>query len=361
MADLTVGAPSPSAPNPAPVASNEPANDNGAGADDLGNFHGAAPANDNAGTEAAPGIPTIVDAKNLGALGALKIKGVVVNGEEKELTLAEALKNGRLGTAALKKFDEAKTLRDEAERKETQLRGIVQQAAESPLDFIRRLGPKSVEKLYTQLHEELRRESLPEPERKALSLEERERAIAEREKRTQEQEQKRQKAEQERQNEAQATQARHQILTQMVGVMDKAGFAPVAGDEKSRARAERQRAECVERMATRLDHAYRVGHQLTIAEAFEDARDEMRSIASGLVSGLDANALAELLGDQKIGELRQREIARVRGEQAPAAPVPKPPGTQARPKPRQAPPSPDIDRTSPGNFSAWLTAQARGR
>jgi hypothetical protein len=364
MPEISVGAPAAPQGQPqqsAPVAANDNAARQTEEQTDLGNFHGAEPANDNAGNAPTSAMPEVIDAKNLDALSKVKVKGIVVNGEEVELPLAEALKHARLGTAAFRKFDEAKQMREEAQRKEKVLADVVQKAADDPLGFVRKLGAKTQEKLYRQVYEEIRREQLPEPERKALDLEERERQLAERDRRLREAEEKRQRDEQERAAAQQAEQAQRQILGQMISVMDKAGFAPVTGDATARKRAERLRAECVERMAIRLNQALDVGAQVTLQDVFEEAVDEMRGIAGGFASRLGADELAQLLGDQKVAELRKREIDRLQQSQAPAPSQPRQADAPPKPRPQPAPKMPDLDKINPRDWSAHLTRLARGR
>jgi dTMP kinase len=352
---------SPPPPNTAPIANDN--TDQGSDQDDPhAGFHGAQPANDNAAAEPQkPAIPDVIDAKNLAALADIRVRGIVVNGEEVELPLAKALEHARLGTAAFKKFDEAKQMREEVTRKEGQLRGVVKQAAEKPLDFIRRLGKDAEQNLYNAIREELRRESLPEPERKALDLEERERSFAERERRLREaEEQRRQQQEQARQAQ-EARVYQEQILSGMVKVMDAAKFAPVAGDAAAKAEANKLRAECVERMAAYIDQAHRVGAQVSIQQAFEQASADMERVAVTYARRLETDRLATLLGDQSVAALRQREVAKLQRESAPSAPQPKPPGTAAKPKPVSRQPAPDLDKLSPSNFSAFLNNAMRGR
>jgi dTMP kinase len=352
---------SPPPPNTAPIANDN--TDQGSDQDDPhAGFHGAQPANDNAAAEPQkPAIPDVIDAKNLAALADIRVRGIVVNGEEVELPLAKALEHARLGTAAFKKFDEAKQMREEVTRKEGQLRGVVKQAAEKPLEFIRRLGKDAEQNLYNAIREELRRESLPEPERKALDLEERERSFAERERRLREaEEQRRQQQEQARQAQ-EARVYQEQILSGMVKVMDAAKFAPVAGDAAAKAEANKLRAECVERMAAYIDQAHRVGAQVSIQQAFEQASADMERVAVTYARRLETDRLATLLGDQSVAALRQREVAKLQRESAPSAPQPKPPGTAAKPKPVSRQPAPDLDKLSPSNFSAFLNNAMRGR
>jgi hypothetical protein len=373
MPEMHVGTPSPSTiPQPAPLAApqnpapsavdaaypTEVADPN----DEHGGFHGAQPANDNAAAEPQkPAMPDVIDAKNLAALADIRVKGIVVNGEEVELPLAKALEHARLGTAAFKKFDEAKGMREEADRKETQLRGVVKQAADKPLDFIRKLGPEAEQRLYNAIREELRRESLPEPERKALDLEDRERKFAEREKRLRDAEEQRARKEEETRAQAETRHYQDQILRGMVQVMDAAKFAPVTGDAKGKEEANKLRAECVERMAHHLDHANRVGAPMTIQQAYEQASADMERVGMSYARRLETDRLAELLGDQSVAALRQREVAKLQRERAPAAPQPRPPGMAAKPKAAPRLNMPDMDKLSPSNFSKYLDQVTRGR
>jgi hypothetical protein len=369
MPDISVGTPAPSTiPQPAspppqstaPVA--EPVDHGSDQNDPHAGFHGAQPANDNAAAEPQkPAIPDVIDAKNLAALADIRVRGIVVNGEEVELPLAKALEHARLGTAAFKKFDEAKQMREEATRKEGQLRKVVDSAAKNPLDFVRRLGQDAEKRLYDAIREEIRRESLPEPERKALDLEERERQLAERDQRLREaEEQRRRQMEEARQ----AQETRHyqeQILSGMVKVMDAAKFAPVAGDAAAKTEANKLRAECVERMAAYIDQAHRVGAQVSIQQAFEQASADMERVAATYARRLEPDRLATLLGDQSVAALRQREVAKLQRQSAPTAPQPRQPGTPPKPKPATKRDLPALDKLSPSNFSAYLDQVTRGR
>jgi hypothetical protein len=296
-----------------------------------------------------------VGVNELGAIGEVKVKQKV-NGKDIELSVKEWIDSGgRLGQAAFAKFREAKQMRDDAEGKIGQMRGLIQDAKTNPLSFVRQLGAEAEEALYASLREEFRRQSLPEPERKALDVEERERRLAEQEARLREAEERRKAEEAEAEIGRHAMDFRRKAEAVMTQAMDAASFSSDRED----------RVECIERAASHLAQfrAENPRQPITaavVAEAAKRAMADIDRIAQRYAKRLDVDKLAELAGNEKMEALRKRDLERLRTQQQSTVTQPARPGTPAKLRPAQKPASmPDLDKITGPEWTRMLNEGMR--
>jgi hypothetical protein len=258
----------------------------------------SAPANDNGAPVAANDNGTPPEPRHKVKLG----------GEERELTMAELQKLAEKGTGAEKAFREAARMREEVTAyldrlpKDipgalTQLIGDKSRAARTVMEQLLR-DPQTRMEIESFLVETYEYEGLPQEER---AKRDEHRSLKE-----QAEELKKIKAAEAQQREEQMSE---QFQQQLDGAFKQALQQVGAPLSKANYRA----------MVAQVEAVYGK-QQLTmplIIEMAKRAHQENDGEVRGYLASLDADRLAELLGDEKLSALRKRELDRLR----PAAPV----------------------------------------
>jgi hypothetical protein len=230
-----------------------------------------------------------------------------IGGEERELPLSEILKLASKGEGAEQRFRQAA-------EKEREIENLLRKLPEDTIGALEHLvgdrsraaksvmaqlmkDPRTRAEVESFLVETYEYESKPEPERRKVDehrdLQAKAKRLEEIEKRDQEQRYT-QEVQQHQQRFAQG-------FTQALG----ASGIPVT-------------QHTMARMALHTEHALERHERVTLAEIAGRVRDELRADVSAHVGSLDADALAELLGEEKLGALRKRDVEKLR----PRAPMP---------------------------------------
>lgn len=277
---VTEAAPQPqSAPDPAQPAS------------EGGQTGGSAPSNDQA-VEAA-----MADAEASGEdLDLNRMVTVKVDGEERSIPLAEAVKNYELSRASHKRFQEASQRSKAIEQKEAELRQFVE-ALRDPGTLLR--AAKELGLTPDQLREAMEAEAKVTPEqRRAMELQERERAIAERERAYEEQRKREQltaaaQREQERfSREFNAALAKHELQ----------GHPDVIAE-----------------MAKVMETAIEAGYPMSADEAADLALENLRGTTSATLGKMDPKQLRKVLGDDVVRALAKEVASDVKRTHEPRA------------------------------------------
>lgn len=268
----------------------------------------AAPADAKTGTATAPEGSAPGPAQAAAeAIAEVKHK-LKIGGEEKELPLSEILKLAQKGEGADRKFNEAAAVRKEMERiinalpqdpvgAIAQLMGDKSKAARAVLDSMLR-DPEVREELELAMVERLKYEGMPEDQRKKVDEERDLRAKAKRLEEIEREQEERQGRELEQQAHAHFAQRFSSAL----------GEAKVPVNEHTMAR-----------MAIHAERAIAKRTKTTMAELAQKVRAELVGDVGGYLGGLDIEALADFLGEEKLAGLRKRDIEKLKSSSA--APV----------------------------------------
>ncbi len=248
----------------------------------------SAPANDN-GTPPADAAPP--EARH-------KIK---VRGEEREVPLSELIKLAEKGGGAEKVFEEAAGMRKQVEAllrklpEDTvgaleQLLGDKSRAAKTVLAQMWR-DPAVRAEMEAYLVEQYQYEGLPEQERRKVD-EDRDvrRKAAEYERLA--------KEDADRKRDAATTQYRERFTATFTNALAAEGLPA--------------EPRTLAMMAQLAEAAINGNEKVTAAQLAQRVREELREIARGTVGSLDPEALAELLGEDKLGALRKRDVERLK-------------------------------------------------
>lgn len=281
MSEATTGG-APSAPTSTPAAP-AAANDNGSAPEGA-----SAAANDNA----APPEPR---------------HRVKVGGEERELTIAELAKLAEKGHGAEAKFREAAQLRKQmeaiVERLPTDTIGALEQLIGDKSKAARQVmaqllrDPQARAEVEAYLVETYEYEAKPDAERRKIDEE---RDLREKARRAEEYEE----AERERAHAAAVEQTQQTFVKQFGDALTSVGLT--------------SSPHTLARMAHHVERAIDAKERVTLAELAQRVRDEHRADVTAHVSALDVEALADLLGEEKLAALRKRDVERLR----PRAPQP---------------------------------------
>lgn len=233
---------------------------------------------------------------------------IKVDGEEKAVTLDELRTMAQKGAGAERKFEEAAKLRKQYEAEVAQLR---KELGGDPL--IRAYLTGGREAVLAALVEDLEFESLPEEEREKRT---KQRELEEKARRAEEYE----KRERERLEAQQAEQMQGQIVQQMTSALEAVGVGA--------------KPAAIRRMAILAEAAVEERANVTMEQLAEQVRDEMRGdLGSWLPE--DPDALVELLGDERMKLLREREAARLKSRTADISRTKPKPNGERKPRPKR--------------------------
>ena len=205
---------------------------------------------------------------------------VKVDGEERTIPLAEAIKNYELSRASHKRFQEAAQKAKSIEQKEAELRQFVE-ALRDPGTLLR--AAKELGLTPQQLQEAIAEEAKVTPEqRKRQELAERERAIMERERAYEEQRRREQLS-------AAAAREQERFSREFNAALEKHEL--------------QGHPDVIAEMARVMETALDAGYQMSADEAADLALDNLRGTTTATLGKMSPKQLRKLLGDEVVRAL----------------------------------------------------------
>jgi len=225
-----------------------------------------------------------------------------VNGQEMELEEPEVLRRAQLAEAAEQKFQEAARNRKEIAQ-------VLELMKNNPLEGLKRLGINPREFSEKYLAGELQREMMTPEQRELQELREF------REKQT--------KAQQEAEMQAAEQAKQAQVAQQQQRAA--AEYDKQISDVLTATNLPRS-PETVKRVASVLRSALAKGYELDVPTAVDMVKQNYMTEVQALFGGLKGEALAKMLGDGLLKEVRKYDLAQLKSKLAPppADPTPQP-------------------------------------
>lgn len=230
---------------------------------------------------------------------------ITVDGEKLEVTLDELLKSAQTARASGKRFQEAASLRKEAERAREEAKMLEEALLRNPLEAMRKKGipDEHIFKHYEDvLYQKYQFDALSDEEKAARRKEaERERQLQEYQEQLKELEAlKKEKEEQAFREQVAAQEA--ELTEQFMAALDSQQIP--------------QSPEAIQWMANYMAASIEAGEEVDLPTAAAYYKKNTSTSLKDQLAGLSEDQILELIGEKKLNKLRSKEIQKVKNGKA---------------------------------------------
>lgn len=234
---------------------------------------------------------------------------ITVDGEEMQVTMDELLKSVQTAKASGKRFQEAASMRKEAEAARQELAALEEQLLRNPLEAMKKKGvpEQSIKKHYEDVLYQMYQYDQLSDEEKAARQEKasQEQRIREYEEKLKELEQMKQEKQQS-QFQADVAKEEEALTSQFLEALDSSSVPSTP--------------EAIQWMANYMVASIEAGNEVDLTTAAAIYKQSTSKSLRSQIESLNEDQLLELIGEKKLNKLRSKEIQKVKsGNSRPSA------------------------------------------
>jgi hypothetical protein len=289
-----------------------------------------APSNESANTEVAAegknvseSKPEASEAESPKNPSKFKVK---VDGREEDVDVDELMASYSKVKAANKRFEEAAAERKAAAAEKAEAARLKEAMKSDPWTVLKEFGVDSRKAAEDFLIEQLKLEQMTPEQKEAMELKRKLKEYEEREAQIKAEAEEKQKKEQEESEKAELLKMTEEFTKEYENEFE----AALSGSKLPR------KPEIIAKMAEKMYEAELEGYRMTAKQAAVIVEREIKALKAALLDGLDADSLAEFLGEENLKKVRKRDVEKLKN------PVAEPQKRSEEPKPKKdIPKSPD--------------------